>query len=231
MYCIKCGVELSDNAKKCPLCETRVVHPDFIDIPREELFPSGRLPNREKRYKIWQVILTAAFVLPMLIVALCDLRYNRAITWSGYVMGALIVGYVIFILPLWFRRPNPVIFVPCGCAAGGLYVFYISLVTGGSWFLPFALPVIGSSTILVCAVVTLMKYVYSGRFYIFGGAFITLGGLILLWEFLLTATFKGIPFIGWSLYPLITFFILGGLLIFLGICRPARESMERKFFI
>ena len=25
--------------------------------------------------------------------------------------------------------------------------------------------------------------------------------------------------------------ILGGYLIFLGICRPARESMERKFFI
>jgi len=25
--------------------------------------------------------------------------------------------------------------------------------------------------------------------------------------------------------------LLGGVLIFLGICRPARETMEKKFFI
>ncbi|MBR6676386.1 MAG: hypothetical protein IKL24_03540 [Clostridia bacterium] len=231
MYCVRCGAFLSDNASKCPLCKTVVYHPDLPSLPREELFPEGKLPKGEKRYKIWQVILTAAFVLPLIIVLLCDLRYKGAVTWSGYVIGALAVGYVCFILPLWFRKPNPVIFVPCGCASGGLYVFYISLVTGGSWFLPFALPVILSVTVLVSAVVTLMKYLYRGRFYIFGGAFIILGGLMLLWEFLLTVTFEGIKFIGWSLYPLITLFLLGGLLIFLGICRPARESMERKLFI
>ena len=26
MYCIKCGVELADSEKVCPLCGTRVFH-------------------------------------------------------------------------------------------------------------------------------------------------------------------------------------------------------------
>ena len=29
MYCIKCGVELADSEKSCPLCQTPVFHPQF----------------------------------------------------------------------------------------------------------------------------------------------------------------------------------------------------------
>ena len=29
MYCIKCGVELADSERVCPLCGTRVFHPDL----------------------------------------------------------------------------------------------------------------------------------------------------------------------------------------------------------
>ena len=32
MYCVKCGVELADSQRVCPLCGTRVFHPD---IPRK----------------------------------------------------------------------------------------------------------------------------------------------------------------------------------------------------
>ena len=52
---------------------------------------------------------------------------------------------------------------------------------------------------------------------------------MVLIEFLLKHTF-GTAFIGWSLYPLTALVLLGGFLIFLGICRPAREAMERKVF-
>ena len=30
MYCVKCGVELADSEKKCPLCGTPVFHPDIL---------------------------------------------------------------------------------------------------------------------------------------------------------------------------------------------------------
>ena len=29
MYCVKCGVELADSQRVCPLCGTRVFHPDI----------------------------------------------------------------------------------------------------------------------------------------------------------------------------------------------------------
>ena len=57
------------------------------------------------------------------------------------------------------------------------------------------------------------------------------GVLMLGMEHLLVVTFDAISFIGWSLYPLAVFFVLGGLLIFLAICRPARDMMERKTFL
>ena len=84
---------------------------------------------------------------------------------------------------------------------------------------------------IVVTTVTLLKYVRRGALYIFGGAFMATGGMMLLMEFLLDLTFEHIQFIGWSFYPMVSLALIGGLLIFLGICRPAREAMERKFFI
>jgi len=176
-------------------------------------------------------LLTAAWVLSVLIVALCDFQYSHTVTWSGYVIGALLVGYIAVILPSWFKRPNPVIFVPCDFAAAALYLLYVEQMSGGHWFMGFAFPVVGGIGVIVVTVVTLMWYVPRGGFYIFGGAGIAMGALMLLMEYLMCRTFESVPFVGWSLYPLLTLIFLGGVLIFLGICRPARENVERKFFL
>ena len=231
MYCIKCGVRLADGEKQCPLCKTRVYHPDLDLSEKELIYPAEKYPEREKDNKFWPIILTVAFLISFSIVILCDLQINGSVTWSGFAVGALVLGYVVAVLPQWFRKPNPVIFVPCGFFTAGLYLFYIDIASGGGWFLPFALPVTAAVGAIVCAVVTLMRYVSRGRFFIFGGAFLFSGALCFLLELLMTCTFESIRFVGWSFYPLVIFWLLGGFLIFLGICRPARESMERKFFV
>ena len=167
----------------------------------------------------------------MLVVPLCDIQLNDSVTWSGFVTGAILLCYIIVVLPMWFRRPNPVIFVPCDFAAIGTYLLYIDLATGGRWFMTFAFPLTGGVCLIVTAVVTLLRYVPKGALYTLGGASIALGGLMLLTEFLVNITFHVDRFFGWSLYPLIALVILGGLLIFLAICRPARQTLARKFFI
>lgn len=43
MYCIHCGVELSDSETVCPLCGTRVFHPD---LPRQQGDPPSRRSRR-----------------------------------------------------------------------------------------------------------------------------------------------------------------------------------------
>ena len=39
MYCVKCGVELADSEKVCPLCGTRVFHPDLPRAQGEPPYP------------------------------------------------------------------------------------------------------------------------------------------------------------------------------------------------
>ena len=228
MYCAKCGVKLADTEKICPLCGMSA-HPDLAAAQAEPLYPAK--PPVQVNSKAVHGVVLALFLLPLLICLQCDLIVTGGITWSGYVMGALVLSYVIFALPQWFHRPNPVVFVPCSFATAGLYLLYIDLATGGGWFVGFGLPVVAGLCLIVTAVVTLMRYVPRGALYIFGGAFIALGLFMAWMGCLLNATFFTDGFAPWSLYPMTVLVLLGGLLIFLAICRPARQTMQRKFFI
>lgn len=231
MYCVKCGVKLADTEKCCPLCQTRVYHPDISTQEGEAFYPKGVYPKGRGGWYWIPVLLSILFLLPILIVLMCDWQMNRQVSWSGYVIGAMLLGYVMIVLPTWFRKPNPVIFVPCSFFATGLYVLYINLQTKGDWFWTFALPVIGAVALIVITVVVLNRYTKGGRLFLYGAAGIAMGGLPVLVEYLITLTFAKVHFFGWSLYPLVVLGLLGGFLIFLGICRPARETMQRKFFI
>ena len=187
------------------------------------------MPPSSARSQALNGAIIILFCTPLVVCFFADLSLDGKLEWFGYVAGALLVAYVAFALPLWFRKPNPVIFVPCSFVAVALYLLYINLATGGSWFLGFALPMVGGIGLITCTVVTLMYYLRRGRLYILGGAFMALGGFMLLVEFLVKMTFD-LPFIGWSLYPLCVLLLFGSLLIYLAINSAAREMMERKLF-
>lgn len=231
MYCIKCGVKLAESEHVCPLCGTKVFHPDFKRKENEYTYPKNEYPAQEMHPLGFPIFATACFLIPIIITLACDLRFSLAITWSGYVVGALLMTYVMLILPFWFRKPNPVIFVPCAFAAIGLYLLYIDLMVNGGWFLGFAFPIVSFFGVLTTAIVALIRYVKKGKLYIFGGGLIALGIFMLVMENLIHNTFTDDGFMGWSFYPMSALVLMGGFLIFLAICRPAREFMERKFFI
>lgn len=229
MFCIKCGVQLSDTEKKCPLCNTVVYHPD-IDMPLvAPLYPKNAIPKVNTRSKAFNGALLILLFIPLLVSFLADFNTDATLNWFGFVAGALILVYISLCLPLWFKKPNPVIFTPCSFAATALYLYYINFITGGNWFFKFALPVTCALCVIICTVVTLIYYLKKGKLYILGGAFMALGALMLLIEFLILKTFN-IAFAGWSFYPLVVLVLLGGLLIFLAINRSARQMMERKLF-
>ena len=231
MYCIKCGVELADSEKRCPLCGTPVFHPDLPRNLTEPPYPADRRIRREDVNRSGILfVLTVVALLPAILSLLCDWRINGTIVWSGYAAGAIGLHYVMIVLPLWFLHPNPVIFVPVDFAAIGLYLLYIDFATGGHWFLSFAFPVTGAIGLLVTAVVVLTRYLHGGWLYIYGGAFILAGGLALLIEFLINLTFQLHETFFWSFYPLAAGVILGLMLIVIAICKPLRESLQRKFF-
>lgn len=229
MYCIQCGVKLADTEKKCPLCGVVVYHPDLQVPSVDPLYPNKKLPERHTGSKVINGAVIILFLIPLMVCFFADWLIDEQIGWFGYVAGALTVAYVMFALPRWFEKPNPVIFVPCSFAALALYVYYIALATNGKWFFCFALPIIGGLTLISSALVSLLTYLKKGQLYIVGGAWMALGAWTLSIELLLCKVFT-LQFIGWSIYPLVVCMILGGLLIYFGINRSAREVMERKLF-
>lgn len=232
MYCIHCGVELADSEDRCPLCGTEVYHPQLERPTGHKPYPAYHSELEEMRPAGARFLLTLLCSLAAAVTLVCQWQISGVITWSGYAAGGVALFYVLVVLPLWFSHPNPVIFVPVDCTAAGLYLLYLSVATGGSWFLSFAFPVLGSFGLLLTAVVTLCRYLDARAFlYVFGGAFIALGGWMLLLEFLLQYTFGGWHGFVWSLYPLAALCALGLFLIFVAIFRPLREALHKKLFL
>lgn len=229
MYCIECGVKLDDGQKRCPLCATAVCHPDYAGRPGKALYPDNKLPKRNTGAKALNGMVIILFLIPLFVCFTADLQLDGRLEWFGYVAGALTLAYVVLALPLWFQKPNPVIFVLCGFAAAAAYLLYINFATGGTWFLRFALPVTGVLCLITCTVVTLLRCLRKGRLIIFGGALMALGAFMPLVEYLLGITFR-LRFLGWSMYPLCVLVLFGGLLIYLAHNSAARETIGRKLF-
>lgn len=228
MYCVKCGVELAESERKCPLCRTPVYFPD-LDPDPERPFPNT--PPAIERVNPRGIYFIISFValITAVISVFADINTNGTFSWSGYVVGAVILAYVTFILPGWFVRPSPAIFIPIDFAVMALYVWYIAFATGSKWFFTFALPLIGGAALIICSLVILCYYIRRGYLFIFGGAAMATGLYTCLIELLVNLEFR--PNLGflWSPYPAITLTLLGMMLIVIAIVKPFRESLARIF--
>lgn len=229
MYCVKCGVELAKSEEKCPLCQTVVYYPGYEVSDEDRTYPKFEKPETVNPRGIYFII-SFVCIIAAVISFVCDLNLGGGVSWSGYVLGGITLFYIIFILPGWFKKYNPAIFIPVSFAAIALYLAYINIATGGDWFLSFALPVTGAVAIIISAISILSFYLKRGYLYIYGGAFIVAGALCPVMELLGYLTFGG-PYLKWGFYPLIALFLIGMMLIIIAIVKPFRESLCRIFAI
>ena len=230
MYCVKCGAELSDGERKCPLCLTPVYYPGYGD--GEPHYPPVAPKEDKINLKGLNFVFTVATLLAGLIAFFVDLDTgNDGITWSWLVLGALGVFYTATILPLWFVRRTPAIFAPIDFIAVGLYLWLVCGLTDGSWYLTLALPVTGAVALIMCSVLILVYYLRCGYLYIAGGACIALGLVSVMIEWLIHVTFTLPAHPMWSLYPAILLGGVGLMLIVIEIVKPLKESLARIFAI
>lgn len=231
MYCVKCGIELSDGQKICPICQTRVYHPD-IKNEGTPTYPRKTFKSEEINIRGLLFVVSLLHLIPVIFAIILDLNLNGKFDWTGYVIGAVLLIYVAAVLPMWFKNPNPVIFTPCTFAAITLYMGYINYSLGKEWFWTLALPVCLALGIITSAMVTLLRYIKEHRLYIFGGGFILAGAFTLLIEFCLHLTFHfDHDGYAWSLYPMVFLVIIGVGLIVIEIVKPFKESLKKIFFL
>jgi hypothetical protein len=230
MYCVKCGVELADSERVCPLCETPVYFPDLEPNP-DTTYPK-EVKGRDFNPRIAICfIITCFYLIIAAIPLLCDLNINDGMTWSGLALGGALVFYVIFILPTWFKRATPAIFVPSSFLAIGLYLFYVNYYVGGDWFFSFALPVTLAVAVILSSVSILSYYLKRGKLYVAGGAFISVGAFCIFLEYSLHRAFHIHDKMVWSLYPATVFALIGIMLIVIAIVRPIREYLTKIFSV
>jgi len=230
MYCVKCGVKLQEGIPSCPLCQTPVWNPDADAGSPAKQYPA-RYPKQQPSERI-----PAAIFLTIVLCSVCTacfffcMEKLGRLAWSGHVMLACAVVYVCFVLPMWFRKPNPVIFVPSGFASVAGALLYICIDTGGEWFLPFALPVVLIAAVITTGTVTLFRYVGRWKLFILGGMLIAIGLSTMLVEMFQHLAFETRMFI-WSPYTFSAFCGGGLFLLLCGIIRPLRQWLIRRAFL
>ena len=231
MFCVKCGVELTDGQTVCPVCSTRVYHPDIPIKDAPPTYPKKDFESEEFNRRGVLFVITLFAMLAVALSIMFDLSLTGRISWSGYVASGMGVFYVCVLLPLWFKHTTPAIFVPCAFAAILALLLYVNMQTGGQWFLTFAFPVTLSLGVIVTAVTTICHYVRRGWLYTVGGGMIALGGWTLLIEFFLHRTFEMPGHVIWSPFPCTALAVLGLMLIIVAIVPPFRDSFRRIFYV
>ena len=213
-YCVNCGVELDPSAKTCPLCGTPAWHPE-LDAP--PYFPANSAAVQPASRREAAILLTAMLVSVSLCCGLLNLFLPTDRPWSLYVIGAAVMLWVWFTLPMVLRR-LPVFFrLTADVAAIGIYVWLISIDLGGSrWFRGLALPMIGWAGVLVFLLSFLLR---GGRRSTLSAIALVIGAAGLLAvgiEFCIDRYFRGVWQPGWSLIVLA---VCVGLIIPLRIVR------------
>ncbi len=224
-------MKLADSERVCPLCSTKVYHPELFIKHAPSPYPSVNTPSEHISRRGIAFILSILFSIPLILLTFIDVRLNGSITWSGIATLGILLFYIITVLPIWFKKPNPVIFVPLDFAAIGGYLLYINYFFSGKWFLTFAFPMCCLFGVITTASVTLFRYIPRGKLYIWAGIVYALGGSCILIEMFLNISFKISSHFVWSVYPAAASGIIGTAVLALAICKPLRDTLGKRFFI
>ena len=234
-YCVNCGVELSDSQAQCPLCGQQVVNPAAPVLPGEGKAPyPASEPRVSPKFKSGLAALLAALIL-LIPIGLClfnDFSDDGRISWSLLVSGGTLLLFIIVFGPFLFQHYRPLLstFVD-GVSVTG-YLFLIEYVTGGHWFLRFALPLAAVATVfasLFVFLITRKKHV--GFFVKVGSLLLLCGAYTVAIEWCVSDYFETARFSGWSVYACVPCIIIGVVAFILHGSPAVKEELRRRFFI
>ncbi len=145
-YCVRCGVELDEAAKKCALCETLVIDPDAFNSANCETAPpfSQDLvlpPGVRRRYLAF--IISMVILIPNIVSAIINLLFPSSGIWAVYVVSTSVLVWVLFVQPFLWEKQNPYVLIAIDGLAIAAYIFVFQLFDKDKgWFLSLALPLV-----------------------------------------------------------------------------------------
>ena len=230
-YCVNCGVELDENAKRCPLCDTPVYHPDALHAADEKSFFAEKkeeiapVSNREVALLLSTMLVSVAVCCSVL-----NFFLRASHTWSLYVIGAAVMLWIWLVLPLVAKRIPPWVALPVDVAAVGLYVFLIAIdLNGMVWFRGLVLPILASAVVILLVLCFLLrdhrhKILTTATFIVCAAALLTLAA-----EYFCDRYFVGVWQPGCSLIVLTVCVAMAVPLLIVRHVPSLREEARRRF--
>lgn len=147
-YCPKCGVEVEDNVRSCPLCETDI--PDVSENHDHGAHNDKRYPlavntyqddHSQKKIQIFYAL--EIFFVAVLLVGIVLNLFFPVPTRISLIMIAVEVAAIFYVLFAFNFFPGWANLLGLAVTTGGLcYALY--RIIGGSvnWFMSYALPIV-----------------------------------------------------------------------------------------
>ncbi len=141
-YCVHCGVELSRELDKCPLCNTVVIDPSAAESnePIRYPYPAEIEGPRVSVRRITATFFSLFLLIPLLSILIADLSISGSFSWSLIAAGGILLFFMLFLFPNLFAKPLLWMFMIFDTVAAVLYQFAICAVTHSDWWLMPGLP-------------------------------------------------------------------------------------------
>ena len=148
--CSSCGVEVEDDAERCPLCRAPL-REGLAGLPPEaSKAAEPEVPASSFRRWLWEVVSLLAVTAVAIVLAL-DLASGFDVTWSLYPMSAVAFLWTCATSAIALGR-RPVLLLAALAAAVVAFLFALQLLTDGRpWFVSLALPLVGVAVVASAA--------------------------------------------------------------------------------
>lgn len=234
-YCVNCGVELAKSERKCPLCGVEVLNPadPWRDTPDSKPYPSHveRLNSRiDRRYAA--TFIAVLMLIPALITVFTNIFTAGELSWSLYVLGALLVIFTCALLPLMMKKQNPYICIIVDGAAVTLLLLLIESMGTEKWFIELGLPLTILATLFGLLMVFLLQPSRSPDPLVLAAIGLTAAGAATVLVECILRLHRGVaPWPTWSIYALIPCVVLSVFLLLLNRKARLKSEIKRRFFV
>ena len=224
MYCIRCGVELEENAEKCPLCETPVPKIENEDMGiYEGEYPFVNINLYElKMKKVKKAVFMSFFtisIISMLEVFFQNIIVYGHIGWAYYVIPSILLfDLMLFVMLNSHSMRQNLFFILVGLTSFLLIIDYGDKRL--SWSLGRGIPI----TLAFCFIGLIFSFVWDknkkDKIKILNFFLFFVGVFLLILEFIIRKKFS------WSIWASIPLFVLNVMLRY--AYKSYKEEFERR---
>ncbi len=144
-YCVNCGVELDDSAKKCALCGTAVINPSKNNNSTETVsapFSQETYIPKTVKARFFAGLASIIMLVPNMACFLVNILLLPGSFWSVHIISTSFLLWVIFVVPLFMKNHKTYFMWAFDTVAVGGYVFLLMNTLGAlQWYPTCALPI------------------------------------------------------------------------------------------